>query len=85
MEVPLHYIMGIKIHQQPEKTKGKGLFPEELIKKQKFWTKKGQQRYKNEDKFKSDTENSKKTQNISANAIKNTKSLSCFFIHRNLY
>ena len=39
------------------RTEVKGLLnTEELINQQKFWTKREQQRYKNDGKFKSDTE-----------------------------
>ena len=42
----------------------KTLTAEELINHQKFWTKREQQRYKNDHKFKSDTEHLNLKQNV---------------------
>ena len=53
VEVPSYYAIGIKIHQDCEKTKVKRpLTTEELIYHRKFWSKRKPEHYR----FKSDTE-----------------------------
>ena len=47
----------LRFFNNMRRTEVKGLLnTEELINQQKFWTKREQQRYKNDGKFKSDTE-----------------------------
>ena len=62
------------------KTKVKGpLTIEELINQQKFWTKRKQLCYRNDDKFKSDTEHLKHRKYLQMSR-KNAESLSCLSI-----
>ena len=65
------------------RTKVKGpLTTEELINQQKFWTKSEQQRYKKDDKFKSDTEHLNLKENT--NVKEEYKVIILFIYHQNL-